>query len=132
MAPAVHSELDRPLTPSVKYQSRAVYCRLRTQAKHTPGIHIVAVADLSPDRARASLARVGWQADRYAARSLDEAARAYAKKLGVGWYPIFTSLRWLDADSGEALRYRRYAVRAFWIGIVVALVLSNNPPWSWR
>jgi predicted homoserine dehydrogenase-like protein len=45
------------------------------QAKHTPGIHVVAVADLSPDRARASLARVGWQAERFAARSLAEAAR---------------------------------------------------------
>ena len=29
------------------------------QAKHTPGIHLVAIADLAPDRARASLARVG-------------------------------------------------------------------------
>jgi predicted homoserine dehydrogenase-like protein len=46
-----------------------------SQAKHTPGIHVVAVADLKPDRARASLARVGWQAERYAARSLAEAAR---------------------------------------------------------
>jgi predicted homoserine dehydrogenase-like protein len=46
-----------------------------SQAKHTPGIHVVAVADLSPDRARASLARVGWQAERFAARSLAEAAR---------------------------------------------------------
>jgi len=45
------------------------------QAKHTPGIHVVAVADLDPDRARASLSRVGWQAERYGARSLAEAAR---------------------------------------------------------
>ena len=45
------------------------------QAKHTPGIHVVAVADLNPDRARASLSRVGWQAERYGARSLAEAAR---------------------------------------------------------
>jgi predicted homoserine dehydrogenase-like protein len=37
------------------------------QAKHTPGIHVVGIADLSPDRARASLARTGWAADRYAA-----------------------------------------------------------------
>jgi len=45
------------------------------QAKHTPGIHIVAVADLDPSRARTSLARVGWQAERYDARSLADAAR---------------------------------------------------------
>jgi predicted homoserine dehydrogenase-like protein len=46
-----------------------------SQARRTPGIHILAVADLAPERARASLARVGWSADRYAARSLDDAAR---------------------------------------------------------
>ena len=27
------------------------------QAEHTPGIHVVGIADLAPDRARASLAR---------------------------------------------------------------------------
>ena len=47
-----------------------------SQARRTPGIHIMAVADLAPDRARASLARVGWVPERYGARSLDEAAGA--------------------------------------------------------
>ena len=46
-----------------------------SQARRTPGIHMLAVADLAPDRARASLARVGWEASRYAARGLDDAAR---------------------------------------------------------
>ena len=46
-----------------------------SQAQRTPGIHVMAVADLAPDRARASLARVGWLPERYGARSLDEAAR---------------------------------------------------------
>ena len=49
-----------------------------SQAPRTPGIHLVAVVDLSPDRARASLARVGWEAPRYAAGSLDEAVRSGA------------------------------------------------------
>ena len=49
-----------------------------SQARRTPGIHVLAVADLDPQRARASLARVGWEAHRYAARSLDEAARGGA------------------------------------------------------
>ncbi len=40
------------------------------QAKHTPGVHVVAIADLAPDRAKASLARVGWPAEAYGARSL--------------------------------------------------------------
>ena len=46
-----------------------------SQARRTPGIHLLAVVDLAPDRARASLARVGWEAGRYAAPSLDEAAK---------------------------------------------------------
>src|SRR5947209_10188325 len=43
------------------------------QAKHTPGIHVVAVVDLAPARAAATLARVGWSGERCAARSLAEA-----------------------------------------------------------
>jgi predicted homoserine dehydrogenase-like protein len=46
-----------------------------SQARRTPGVHLLAVADLSADRARAALARVGWEATRYGARTLDEAAR---------------------------------------------------------
>ncbi len=52
------------------------------QAKHTPGIHLVAVADLAPERARASLARTGWAAERYGARSLAEAAKRGTTHVG--------------------------------------------------
>jgi predicted homoserine dehydrogenase-like protein len=45
------------------------------QAKHTPGVHVVAVADLDPARARASLDRTGWPVERYAAKSLADAAQ---------------------------------------------------------
>jgi predicted homoserine dehydrogenase-like protein len=45
------------------------------QARRTPGIHVVAIVDLAPARARESLARVGWPAEQYAARSLAEARR---------------------------------------------------------
>ena len=44
-----------------------------SQARRTPGIHLVAVCDLSPARARAALLGVGWAADRLGARSLAEA-----------------------------------------------------------
>lgn len=46
-----------------------------SQAPRTPGIHLTAVVDLSPDRARASLARVGWDAPRFAATSLSQAKK---------------------------------------------------------
>jgi predicted homoserine dehydrogenase-like protein len=45
------------------------------QAARTPGMHVVAIADLAPQRARESLARIGWNPERYAARSAEEAWR---------------------------------------------------------
>lgn len=44
-----------------------------SQAPRTPGVHIVAVADLNVTRAKAALERVGWQPDSYAAASIDDA-----------------------------------------------------------
>ena len=48
------------------------------QARRTPGLHVMGIADLSPDRARASLARVGWPAESYAAGSAAEALKTGA------------------------------------------------------
>ena len=45
------------------------------QVPRTPGVHLVGIADLSPDAARANLARVGWKAERTQAASLDEAVK---------------------------------------------------------
>src|SRR5262245_66675902 len=44
------------------------------QALRTPGLHILGVADLAPARARESMTRVGWPAERIAAASLGDAA----------------------------------------------------------
>ena len=46
-----------------------------SQVRRTPGMHLVAVCDLAPQRAHDSLQRVGWPLAQYAARSL-AAARA--------------------------------------------------------
>jgi predicted homoserine dehydrogenase-like protein len=43
------------------------------QVQRTPGIHLLGVVDLSGARARDALLRVGWPAERIAAKSLDEA-----------------------------------------------------------
>ena len=53
-----------------------------SQAPRTPGIHLAAVVDLAPDRARAALARVGWDAPRHGAATLDEALRSGATVVG--------------------------------------------------
>jgi predicted homoserine dehydrogenase-like protein len=51
-----------------------------SQAPRTPGLHVVAIADLYPAHARASLERVGWSPDRYDARSCEDAL-----KRGATW-----------------------------------------------
>ena len=46
-----------------------------SQVPRTPGIHMVGIADLSPDRARAALRNVGWKEDSFTATSLESAAK---------------------------------------------------------
>ena len=45
------------------------------QARHTPGLQVMAVADLDPQRARAAFAATGWPAGSATARSFEEARR---------------------------------------------------------
>ncbi len=48
------------------------------QAQRIEGLHIVGIADLDVGKARASLARVGWPAERTSAATLDDAIRTGA------------------------------------------------------
>jgi predicted homoserine dehydrogenase-like protein len=43
------------------------------QARRTPGLHVLGIADLAPERAKASLAHVGWPSESVSARSIGEA-----------------------------------------------------------
>lgn len=52
------------------------------QAARTPGIHVLAVADLDPARARAALARAGFPAERTAAADVASARRTGATFVG--------------------------------------------------
>ena len=58
------------------------------QVPKTPGIHLVGIADLAPDQARANLARVGWQADQYSASSLDQALAHGNTYVGDDWQAL--------------------------------------------
>jgi predicted homoserine dehydrogenase-like protein len=49
-----------------------------SQARHIEGMHVVGVADLDVGKARASLARVGWPAEQYSARTLADAVKTGA------------------------------------------------------
>jgi predicted homoserine dehydrogenase-like protein len=58
------------------------------QVPRTPGVHLVAIADLSPDNAKANLARVGWKAERTQAASIDEAVKTGATHVGTDWQAL--------------------------------------------
>ena len=55
------------------------------QIPRTPGVHLVAVADLSPDAARSNLARVGWDPARTQASSLDDAIKTGGTHITDNW-----------------------------------------------
>jgi predicted homoserine dehydrogenase-like protein len=58
------------------------------QIPRTPGVHLVGIADLSPDGARANLARVGWSPERLTAKSLDEAVKNGTTHVGDDWQSL--------------------------------------------
>lgn len=55
------------------------------QIPRTPGVHLVGIADLSPGMARTNLARVGWDASRVQAPSLDDAIRSGTTHISEDW-----------------------------------------------
>ncbi len=55
------------------------------QVPKTPGVHLVGIADLSPDNARENLKRVGWPAAAYSAASLDKALKENRTHISEDW-----------------------------------------------
>ena len=58
------------------------------QVPRTPGVHLVGIADLAPDTARANLARVGWSDERTRATSLGDALKTGATHIGDDWQAL--------------------------------------------
>jgi predicted homoserine dehydrogenase-like protein len=58
------------------------------QVPKTPGVHLAAIADLSPPNAMVNLRRVGWAPDRFAAQSLDRALRSGTTHVGDDWQAL--------------------------------------------
>src|SRR5260221_7431969 len=55
------------------------------QVPRTPGVHLAGIADVSPENARASLERVGWKPEQYAAASLDAALKERRTHVSDDW-----------------------------------------------
>src|SRR5574339_546072 len=58
------------------------------QVPRTPGVHLAAIADLSPANARANLTRVGWKPERTQAASIDQALETGATHVGEDWQAL--------------------------------------------
>ncbi|MGP4020487.1 NAD(P)H-dependent oxidoreductase [Saccharopolyspora sp. 5N708] len=95
-----------------------------TQVLNTEGVHVVGVADLSPQRARAALDRTGWPAERYAAANFDEALRSGATHVTDSADALITAPG-LDAVveiTGDPVAGTYHAVRAIDAGRHVVMV----------
>jgi predicted homoserine dehydrogenase-like protein len=55
------------------------------QVPRTPGVHVVAIADLSVERAKVNLARIAWPEERYAAASIEDALASGSTFVGEDW-----------------------------------------------
>jgi predicted homoserine dehydrogenase-like protein len=58
------------------------------QVPKTPGLHLVAIADLSPANAKTNLDRVGWNAGQYSASSLDDAIARQTTFVTEDWQAV--------------------------------------------
>ena len=58
------------------------------QVPRTPGVHLLGIADLSIDNARANLARVGWPAHQSTAASIDDAVKQGLTYLTQDWQAL--------------------------------------------
>lgn len=85
------------------------------QLRRLPAIHLVGVADLNPQSARSNLALVGWPDDRYAARSLDEAAADGSTHVGDDWQALVShpSIDIVIEATGNPLAAVEHALTAF-------------------
>ncbi len=85
------------------------------QARRLPGIHLVGIADLAPDRARSNLALVGWEEDRYGARSLDDAASHGTTHIGDDWRALIAhpTIEIIIECTGNPLAAVEHSLAAF-------------------
>jgi predicted homoserine dehydrogenase-like protein len=85
------------------------------QVPKTPGVHLVGIADLSPDNTKASLARVGWAAERIAAPSLDAAVKSGATHVGDDWRALVShpAIDIVVEATGNPLAAVEHALAAF-------------------
>jgi predicted homoserine dehydrogenase-like protein len=58
------------------------------QVPRTPGVHLVGIADLSPENARENLKRVGWDAARFETASIEDALKRKCTNISDDWQAL--------------------------------------------
>ena len=72
------------------------------QAERQRGIHIIGICDLNPEATRSNLALANWNLERYAAKSLDAAAKngtTHVGTIGKRWSTILRSRSSLNVQA---------------------------------
>jgi len=94
------------------------------QVPRTPGIHLVGIADLSPDNARTNLDRVGWKPELYSAPSLDTALKQRRTHLGEDWQALVAhpGIDIIVEATGNPVAAVSHALAAFRNGKHVVMV----------
>ncbi|HJQ57037.1 MAG TPA: Gfo/Idh/MocA family oxidoreductase [Vineibacter sp.] len=94
------------------------------QIPNTPGVHLAAIADLSPAGARANLDRVGWPAQSTAAATLDAALKAGNTHLSDDWRALVShpAIDLVVEATGNPVAAVDHALEAFRHGKHVVMV----------
>ena len=85
------------------------------QVPKTPGVHLVGVADLSPENARTNLRRVGWRNELYAAESIDAALKSGTTNVSDDWEKLVShpGIDIIIEATGHPLAAVDHALAAF-------------------
>jgi predicted homoserine dehydrogenase-like protein len=94
------------------------------QVPKTPGVHLVGIADLSPDYARGNLERVGWPAEAYGAATLDAALKEKRTHLSDDWEALVAhpAIDIIIESTGNPPAAVEHALAAFRNGKHVVMV----------
>jgi predicted homoserine dehydrogenase-like protein len=94
------------------------------QVPKTPGLHLAGIADLSPANAKTNLQRVGWNAERYAATSLDAAFSSGLTHVGDDWQALIAHplIDIVVEATGNPIAAVEHALAAFKHGKHVVMV----------
>ena len=95
-----------------------------SQIPTTPGIHLLGIADLSPDRARENLARLGWKPDVTSAISFADARKHGSTHLTDDWRALVShpEIDIIVESTGDPIAAVEHALEAFRHGKSVVMV----------